>query len=84
MLENLLRSVDSFVKMLQEGSREPVLRLFSRASSYTFGRRVVVEQGGALLEGVTDGLTPSGFLLLRQDDGTTCLITAGGVRPAGP
>jgi len=84
LLENLLRSVDSFLKMLLEGGHESVVRMFSRASSYTFGKRVVVEQGGAVLEGVTDGLTPSGFLLLRQDDGRTSLITAGGVRPVPP
>lgn len=84
LLENLLRSVDSFVRMLVEGGREPVLRMFSRASSYTFGRRVAVEREGAVIEGLTDGLTPAGFLLLRQDDGVTSLITAGGVRPADP
>jgi hypothetical protein len=37
-----------------------------------------------VIEGITDGLTPAGFLLLRQDDGATSLITAGGVRPADP
>ncbi|MBM3745467.1 MAG: biotin--[acetyl-CoA-carboxylase] ligase [Acidobacteria bacterium] len=84
LLEALLLSLDSFVKMLVEGGRDPVVRMFSRSSSYTFGKRVTVEQGGALIEGVTDGLTPSGFLMLRRDDGTTILITAGGVRPAGP
>jgi len=84
LLEALLVSVDSFVNMLVEGGRDPVVGLFARASSYTFGKRVTVEQGGALIEGVTDGLTPSGFLMLRRDDGTTTLITAGGVRPAGP
>ncbi len=84
LLESLLRSVDSFVKMLLEGGRDPVVRMFSRASSCVCGQRVVVEQHGARLAGVTGGLTPSGFLLLRQDDGNTCFITAGGVRPAGP
>lgn len=84
LLERLLRSVDSFVKMLLEGGPEPILRMFSRASSCVFGQRVVVEQHGARLVGLTEGLAPSGFLLLRQDDGSTRLITAGGVRPAGP
>jgi BirA family biotin operon repressor/biotin-[acetyl-CoA-carboxylase] ligase len=84
LLEALLVSVDSFAKMLVEGGRDPVVLMFARASSYTFGKRVNVEQAGALIEGVTDGLTPSGFLLLRRDDGTSALITAGGVRPAGP
>ena len=84
LLEHLLRSVDSFVKMLVEGGCEPVVRMFSRASSYAAGKRVVVEQHGATLKGATAGLNPSGFLLLRRDDGATCVLTSGGVRPAGP
>ncbi len=84
LLECLLRSVDSFVKMLLEGGCEPVVRMFSRASSCVSGKRVVVEQDGVRLAGITGGLTPSGFLLLRQDDGSTRFITAGGVRPASP
>ena len=37
--------------------------------------------GGAGLEGVTCGLDPGGFLLLREDNGTETVILAGGVRP---
>jgi hypothetical protein len=33
--------------------------------------------------GVTDGLTPEGLLRVRRDDGSTVIVTAGGVRPAG-
>jgi len=67
-----------------EGGSDPVVRMFSRASTWVSGKRVAVDRQGAPLAGVTDGLTHSGFLLLRQDDGRTCLLTAGGVRPAGP
>jgi hypothetical protein len=35
-----------------------------------------------VLEGVTAGLNPSGFLILRKDDGTEDVVLAGGVRPA--
>jgi hypothetical protein len=42
------------------------------------GRRVIVDT----MEGVTDGLDPSGFLYLRRPDGARTLILAGGVRPA--
>jgi biotin-(acetyl-CoA carboxylase) ligase len=54
--------------------------MFTRRSSYARGRRVRVEQPGGVLEGVTAGLNPSGFLILRADDGSESLILAGGVR----
>jgi BirA family transcriptional regulator, biotin operon repressor / biotin---[acetyl-CoA-carboxylase] ligase len=58
---------------------DQILDLFTQASSYVYGRRVVVNE----LRGVTAGLDPSGFLKLRQDDGTVTLILAGGVRAVG-
>lgn len=83
LLIHLLDSVDSFTRMLAEGGREPILRMFARASSYVRGKRVIVEQGHARVEGVTEGLDPSGFLYVRRDDGTRITVVAGGVRPAG-
>ncbi len=59
-----------------------VLDLFTHASSYASGRRVVVNQPGGEIHGVTAGLNPAGFLQVRQDDGTVTLILAGGVRAA--
>lgn len=82
LLVQLLESIDAYCRVLVEDGREQVLRLFSQASSYVAGRRVRVDQDGATLAGVTDGLDPSGFLLLRQDNGTRAVIMAGGVRPA--
>jgi BirA family biotin operon repressor/biotin-[acetyl-CoA-carboxylase] ligase len=82
LLADLLPAVDSFARMLVEGGRAPVLRMFTRASSYACGKRVIVEQGGVMLCGTTQGLDPAGFLTLRQDDGSTSVILAGGVRPA--
>jgi BirA family biotin operon repressor/biotin-[acetyl-CoA-carboxylase] ligase len=55
--------------------------MFSRASSYAQGRRVRIEQEGAILEGVTCGLDPRGFLRLREENGKETTILAGGVRP---
>jgi BirA family biotin operon repressor/biotin-[acetyl-CoA-carboxylase] ligase len=75
----LLRSVDAFVRL----GKDSVLRLFTEASSYARGRRVTVDQPGGLVEGTTAGLDPSGFLIVRRDDGTDTLILAGGVRAAG-
>lgn len=62
---------------------EDILRLFTQASSYASGRRVVVDQPGGIIQGVTAGLDPDGFLIVRKDDGTDTLILAGGVRAAG-
>ncbi|HYW44927.1 MAG TPA: biotin--[acetyl-CoA-carboxylase] ligase [Bryobacteraceae bacterium] len=75
----LLLAVDSFVTEDQE----TILRLFTHASSYAAGRRVTVRQAGGVIEGVTAGLDRSGFLIVRQDDGTDTLVVAGGVRAAG-
>ncbi|HJT88170.1 MAG TPA: biotin--[acetyl-CoA-carboxylase] ligase [Bryobacteraceae bacterium] len=75
----LIPAVESFAS-LDAGS---ILRLFARASSYAAGRRVVVQQAGGVVEGVTAGLDPSGYLIVRRPDGTDTLIVAGGVRAAG-
>jgi BirA family biotin operon repressor/biotin-[acetyl-CoA-carboxylase] ligase len=75
----LLPAIDAFTSQ----DTETILRLFTQASSYAAGRRVRVEQPGGTIEGVTAGLNPEGFLMLRKDDGTETLILAGGVRAAG-
>lgn len=82
LLDGLLRLIDDHIQNLMEHGREAVLRAFTQASSYVRGRRVVVDQNGNELAGVTDGLDPQGFLVLRQDNGQRALILAGGVRPA--
>ena len=38
---------------------------------------------GHMIAGVTRGLDPGGFLIVRKDDGTDTLVIAGGVRAAG-
>ncbi len=82
LLERLLESVDSYMETLQVDGKDAILRMFSEASSYVRGRRVVVDQGSSSVEGTTDGLDASGFLFLRRNDGQRTLILAGGVRPA--
>jgi BirA family biotin operon repressor/biotin-[acetyl-CoA-carboxylase] ligase len=82
LLIHLLETVDSFTRMLAEGGKDPILGMFARASSYVAGKRVIVEQGGEVIEGVTEGLDASGFLCVRRPDGTRAVILAGGVRPA--
>lgn len=73
LLKNLLEAVETYAAL----DPADVLRLFSRASSYVCGRRVIVDG----IEGTTDGLDPSGFLWLRAVDGRRKLIRAGNVRP---
>jgi BirA family biotin operon repressor/biotin-[acetyl-CoA-carboxylase] ligase len=82
LLDVLVLQIEQHLDNLLQNGRESVLRAFSQASSYVRGRRVVVEQNGVEMKGVTDGMDPQGFLFLRQDNGQRTLILAGGVRPA--
>lgn len=75
VLAALLDAVDRYT------AEEPaeIRRLFEASSSYARGRRVRVEEPAIV--GVTQGLDPSGFLIVRQDNGQDTTIFAGGVRP---
>jgi len=82
-MDILLALIPALDYWAQAGS-EAILRRFEKASSYVAGKRVTVDQSdGSIIEGTTSGLDPSGFLILRRDDGTDTLILAGGVRAAG-
>ena len=79
ILDALLAAVESYIAL----PPDDILRLFTRASSYAAGRRVVVHLPDGVVYGTTRGLNPDGYLILRKDDGTDTLILAGGVRAAG-
>ncbi|PYT33403.1 MAG: biotin--[acetyl-CoA-carboxylase] ligase [Acidobacteria bacterium] len=82
LLVTLLGAADRYCGLLAgPGGKEKILMEFSRRSSYARNMRVKVDQGASVLEGVTAGLDPSGFLIVRRDDGTQQLVLAGGVRP---
>ena len=82
LLVTLLEAVERNCGVLAgEDGRQKILMMFSRRSSYARNKRVTVEQGHSIVEGTTAGLDPSGFLILRKDDGTEDLVLAGGVRP---
>lgn len=81
LLVALVRAVDGRSKVLTDDGPAAILQMFTRASSYVEGRRVQVEKDGVMIEGVTCGLDPSGFLLVRDDNGRESTILAGGVRP---
>jgi BirA family biotin operon repressor/biotin-[acetyl-CoA-carboxylase] ligase len=78
LLQALLPAVDSCCGLLAGEGKEPILDMFTNASSYVRGRRVCIDDK---LEGITAGLNESGFLLLRDDTGKQHTILAGGVRP---
>ncbi len=83
LLIRLLPAIDEWCGLLAREGREPILRVFADASSYVAGRRVTVEiSEGETLLGTTSGLTPAGFLIVRDDRGKEHTIVAGGVRPA--
>jgi BirA family biotin operon repressor/biotin-[acetyl-CoA-carboxylase] ligase len=81
--EEILLALMPAIETYQALDKDSILRLFIQASSYATDRRVVVTQPEGIIEGVTAGLDPSGYLIVRKDDGTDTLILAGGVRAAG-
>lgn len=81
LLFALLESMDRQLDVLVQAGPDAILREFAKASSYVRGRRVVVEDGEGRRSGSTEGLDPSGFLILRTDSGARELILSGGVRP---
>jgi BirA family transcriptional regulator, biotin operon repressor / biotin---[acetyl-CoA-carboxylase] ligase len=81
--EEILLALLPAIDRLLAFDRESIVRLFGEASSYARGRRVTVRQPDGVIEGVTAGLDPAGYLVVRKDDGTDTLILAGGVRAAG-
>ena len=78
LLHKILDAADRYTALLEREGKKPILDLFTHASSYVSGKRVIVDQG---VHGTTAGLDPSGFLILQADNGKRSLILAGGVRP---
>jgi BirA family transcriptional regulator, biotin operon repressor / biotin---[acetyl-CoA-carboxylase] ligase len=78
LLHAILNATDRYTALLEREGTKPILDLFTHASTYVSGKRIVVDQG---VHGTTAGLDPSGFLILQSDDGKRSLILAGGVRP---
>lgn len=78
LLIALLDEIDTHCSVLIQQGTPAILRMFEQASSYTVGRRVIVDD---TIAGTTAGLTESGFLKLRKENGVEEVILAGGVRP---
>lgn len=82
LLVALLDDIDRHCEILAEQGPDAIFDLFTQTSSYVSGRRVTVDLAEGSVTGITAGLTESGFLRLRRDDGAEEIIVAGGVRPA--
>ncbi|HEY3836901.1 MAG TPA: biotin--[acetyl-CoA-carboxylase] ligase [Bryobacteraceae bacterium] len=82
LLIALLESAEAYNNMLKEAGKHAVIDAFIRASSYAKGKRVQVDMGDRVIEGITAGLDDYGFLRVLKPDGVLETILAGGVRPA--
>jgi BirA family biotin operon repressor/biotin-[acetyl-CoA-carboxylase] ligase len=82
LLIALLESAAAFAKMLNDAGKTAILDAFTRSSSYAKGKRVQVDIGERVIEGITAGLDDYGFLRVLKPDGAVETILAGGVRPA--
>mgnify|MGYP005856567421 CR=1 FL=1 len=76
LLARLLDAIDRRV------GAPDTLEAFAARSSWVRGKRVIVNQGAAIIQGVTDGLDPAGYLYVRRPDGIRVTVLAGGVRSA--
>lgn len=79
--EVLLAQLMNRLETWLEASDEAVYAHWQRYS-VTLGQRVSVQLPAETLEGLAEGLTKSGALLLRLDDGSTREIVSGTVRLA--
>jgi BirA family biotin operon repressor/biotin-[acetyl-CoA-carboxylase] ligase len=81
LLIGLLPAIRRWCAMLVNNGPATIIQAFTARSTYAHGKRVRIHQPGGDVEGLTAGLNPSGFLIVRSDDGVESLILAGGVRP---
>ncbi len=85
ILDPVLDSLQSCYDLFAGEGPDPILEAFQQESSYVVGRRVVIEglppDAHGPDRGVTAGLSPTGQLLLRAEDGSIAPVLAGSVRP---
>jgi BirA family biotin operon repressor/biotin-[acetyl-CoA-carboxylase] ligase len=80
LLVKLLREFETDYNQFITNGPENVVRNFESASSFTRGERVRVTNGPEGYAGVTDGLSPEGFLRVRPDGrGESITVIAGDV-----
>lgn len=73
----LLKSLDREYRALLENprARDLILRRFAESSSWVRGKPVRIEETGAPMEGITEGLDERGFLRLRTGQGLQTVLS---------
>jgi BirA family biotin operon repressor/biotin-[acetyl-CoA-carboxylase] ligase len=73
----LLKSLDREYRVLvdQADARQSILRRFTEQSSWVQGKQVCVDENGARIEGITEGLDERGFLQVRTPEGLRTILS---------
>jgi BirA family biotin operon repressor/biotin-[acetyl-CoA-carboxylase] ligase len=82
ILVSVLKRLEHYYNLLQEAGTQAIVARFGEVSSYARGKRVRITEGTNVVDGMTDGLTAEGLLLVRRDDGQMERILSGRVRSA--
>jgi BirA family biotin operon repressor/biotin-[acetyl-CoA-carboxylase] ligase len=82
ILTSVLKRLEHYYNLLQEAGPPVIVARFGEVSSYARGKRIRITEGTSVVDGVTDGLTAEGLLLVRRDDGQVERILSGRVRSA--
>jgi BirA family transcriptional regulator, biotin operon repressor / biotin---[acetyl-CoA-carboxylase] ligase len=73
----LLKSLDREYRLLvgHADARQSILRRFAEQSSWVRGKQVRIEENGAQIEGMTEGLDERGFLQVRTAQGLQTVLS---------
>ena len=78
LLVRLLRQFETDYNQFIAKGPEGVIRNFETVSSFTRGERVRITNGPESFAGVTDGLSPEGFLRVRPDGSSVSVSVIAG------
>ena len=80
ILAALLRALTRWYSLLHEpGGREKIVAAWANRSTYASGKRVQVNIGSEVWQGITSGLEPDGTLRVKTQNGGLRLVRAGDV-----
>jgi BirA family biotin operon repressor/biotin-[acetyl-CoA-carboxylase] ligase len=73
----LLKSLDREYRQVTSVARaqESILRRFAENSSWVRGKTIRIEENGAAFTGISEGLDPRGFLLVRTESGLRTVLS---------
>ncbi len=75
----MLGALDHYYNRLLKEGPGAIIKRFAEVSSYARGRRVRVTSPWEKFTGVTAGLSDTGLLRVKRDDGKTVVVVAGDV-----